>query len=405
MALSAKVGSFAANTSTGDQSVAGLGFQPVLVFLWAQYRVTGDGNTADRATEMFGAFTASEQIACTSDITSTAVGNQSVDLAKCLQFFGEGYYTFVSMDVGGFTLNLGQAFGTPSAIIVNYLALGGTDLTNVDILEFQSPATAQSQAYTGVGFQPDAVLVVSPFIYQQGAAPASSSSAYGCVRSLWASGDSVALSGQVYGSDAKGVQKADKAISATSESAIRNEATLTSLDADGFTLNWTTVTDSNNTRFYAISLKGLQVAVGAFNQATSTGDQSVTGLGFQPKALLLLTTGYATSASLQTSARLAIGAATSSTARFTQWHGKVGPVNGGDTDMSLDRTKVLKTFSEGTPTLLTSADFVSFDSGGFTINNGTVDATSREILYLALGDAAAGGIVIPVLVAQRRFYQ
>ena len=37
------------------------------------------------------------------------------------------------------------------------------------------------------------------------------------------------------------------------------------------------------------------------------------------------------------------------------------------------------------PTTQAAFDFVSSDSGGFTINNTTVDATSREVIYLAIG--------------------
>lgn len=75
------------------------------------------------------------------------------------------------------------------------------------------------------------------------------------------------------------------------------------------------------------------------------------------------------------------------------WSGKAAPLSGGLANSVLNRSKVLEHYTEvaGSPTLVTSADFVSMDADGFTVNNGTVDATAREIGYFAIGAAASAG--------------
>ena len=42
--------------------------------------------------------------------------------------------------------------------------------------------------------------------------------------------------------------------------------------------------------------------------------------------------------------------------------------------------------TEGTTPATTTVATVSFDTDGFTLNNTTVDATSREIIYLSIGN-------------------
>jgi hypothetical protein len=52
----------------------------------------------------------------------------------------------------------------------------------------------------------------------------------------------------------------------------------------------------------------------------------------------------------------------------------------------------------GTPTTEAIADLVTLDSDGWTVNWTTADATAREILALAIGDAPAAGSSMPVFM-------
>src|SRR5678815_4287480 len=68
---------------------------------------------------------------------------------------GSARADFVSMDSDGFTINWAGA----SQMKVQYLALGGTGLTNYKTGVASAKTTTGNQSYTGVGFQPTALLV------------------------------------------------------------------------------------------------------------------------------------------------------------------------------------------------------------------------------------------------------
>jgi len=129
--------------------------------------------------------------------------------------------------------------------------------------------------------------------------------------------------------------------------------------------------------------------VSSFNQATSTGNQALTGAGFTPKASIMISANDI-SANNDTAANHAwasFGAATGTSARFGYWYGDRNAVSPTVASRNMDRTKLIKLMTEGggSPTLNAAADHVSFDSDGETINWSTVDATARQILVLWIG--------------------
>jgi hypothetical protein len=81
------------------------------------------------------------------------------------------------------------------------------------------------------------------------------------------------------------------------------------------------------------------------------------------------------------------GAASGSTHRAASQYD-----SGGFPVAALDRTNVYVSYGDdGTPTLQGKADLTSFDADGFTLTYTSPDATAREVIYLAMGNAAAGG--------------
>jgi hypothetical protein len=64
------------------------------------------------------------------------------------------------------------------------------------------------------------------------------------------------------------------------------QASTSAWGTDGITLNWASV-DTAARPIPVLFLKGLQAKAFSFSAATASGNQSVTGLGFQPEALLL----------------------------------------------------------------------------------------------------------------------
>jgi hypothetical protein len=127
----------------------------------------------------------------------------------------------------------------------------------------------------------------------------------------------------------------------------------------------------------------LSAFAGSFTVPSSTGNLAVTGVGFQPKAVIffgnLWTVAGIESLSGATKAPFYYGMATSSSAR-----GVVACENAGGTPSPItDSASCILSSSTGTVNF--KADFVTMDADGFTVNFSTANATASLVIYLALG--------------------
>ena len=414
-----KYGSFSKpNATTGNQVVTGVGFQPKVVIFFGNSK-TGDGSHAG-ARMYFGAMDSAGHQATMGMQSSDAAANSASDkrwsnthaitniIDGTPTVSGEAAY--VSMDADGFTINWNTCDATQS--IVNYIALAGTDLTNAYVGSFAAPTSINANfAVTGVGFQPDSIILFEDDLTTTPTADvtnaASGVHSLSFIKSTSKKGFSRILS-----QDAQAImntgsyQRTDRVHTTLSGALLEVRiADFVSFDSNGFTLNFSTVA-ANATYMSYIALKGGQFDVGAFNQNTTTqgtGNQSITGVGFTPSLVMLQSINQASSTSIQNFGRYSFGVATSSSERGAVWMGDTDNVADSGADSYLDRTKSLVMYTEGTPTLTTAMDFVSMDADGFTVNNTTVDATSRQVLYFAVGanQVVAGTPVISSTANQK----
>ncbi len=414
-----KYGSFSKpNATTGNQVVTGVGFQPKVVIFFGNSK-TGDGSHAG-ARMYFGAMDSAGHQATMGMQSSDAAANSASDkrwsnthaitniIDGTPTVSGEAAY--VSMDADGFTINWNTCDATQS--IVNYIALAGTDLTNAYVGSFAAPTSINANfAVTGVGFQPDSIILFEDDLTTTPTADvtnaASGVHSLSFIKSTSKKGFSRILS-----QDAQAImntgsyQRTDRVHTTLSGALLEVRiADFVSFDSNGFTLNFSTVA-ANATYMSYIALKGGQFDVGAFNQNTTTqgtGNQSITGVGFTPSLVMLQSINQASSTSIQNFGRYSFGVATSSSERGSVWMGDTDNVADSVADSYLDRTKSLVMYTEGTPTLTTAMDFVSMDADGFTVNNTTVDATSRQVLYFAVGanQVVAGTPVISSTANQK----
>ena len=383
--LQAKAGSFSGSGSTGNQSVTGVGFQPKVV-LFRYNMMSGDGSASDSVIG-FGVGVSSSDRRVSGDYSNYNVSPSSHNAwnqsTYCIYTPGGGSRAdFVSMDSDGFTIN----WVASSQMVVQYLALGGDAVTDVKTGSASAKTTTGNQSYTGLGFQPTALIVwagkfsTTPLDQSTNGNGlfgfATSSSARGMVgwRNLHNSNPQVA----------KRRQSTQRIMSTTTTS---TEADFVSFDSDGFTLNFT-ASSGTAEAFYYLALRGPQVKVSSFNQATSTGNQSLTGAGFTPKASIMISANdvSANNDAAQAHARASFGWATGTSERGSYWIGETDNVSPTVAFRNLDRTKLIKLMTESaSPTVNAAADHVSFDSDGQTINWTTADGTARQILVLWIG--------------------
>lgn len=158
-----------------------------------------------------------------------------------------------------------------------------------------------AQAVTGVGFTPKAVIFWSPFT---GATGFDSSGTRLTI------GFSDGTNHRAQGHDALDaanptecarIWRNDKCLAFYNVAGTTQAlAHIASLDADGFTLDWTTNTGTGNLiAFLAIGGSTVSASVGDFTSSGSIGNQSVTGLAFQPTAVMFCSAGW-TSATTDT---------------------------------------------------------------------------------------------------------
>lgn len=251
----AKVGSFASNTTTGNQSVTGVGFKPDIVFLFANLSTTAV-NATNNNNYGFGVMTATDQWSMgqkTQHNQATKNTSRSFDNTSCLIIPSTTtdavahVVKYVSMDSDGFTVNIATSAGI--ANLNGYIAIkGGQWKVGTDT----QPTTAGTKATTGVGFTPSLAIFGSACDTQAAGSSANSRLMLGATDgtrnvSLW-TGDRDAVTT----SNSSTIMSNNKCLVMATENGAtpttNAEASLSSFDSDGFTLNWTTA-DASARRF------------------------------------------------------------------------------------------------------------------------------------------------------------
>lgn len=407
MPLEFKTGSFTKSTGAApaSQAVTGVGFQPKALILWSVAGLTdntfrasyfsGIGFAAGTAAADRGSVGASNEDATVG--ASNVAGRHAEKVLVFSNLAGNGAFAecdLTSFDSDGFTLN--WTTNDANAYIIHYLALGGTDLTNAKVLRWNTPTATGNHAVTGVGFKPDAVMLIGA---GSAANPPSSFTTHSPTLSAfdgsggqWALGhrsnDNAAMTQE---NRVKDASLAFLVPSGTGVAAIDAEATWVSMDTDGFTLNFSDA-PAAAFRIYALCLKGPRFKAGSFTKSTggAPASQSVTGVGFTPRGLAFASDMDVVATDNRAHNRWGLGFydGTNEQAGTRVAENNVAVSN---VDAISRSDKVFVKVDNTTATQDAVADGTSLDADGFTLNWTTNDAVATQIFYLAAGDAPTGG--------------
>lgn len=251
-------------------------------------------------------------------------------------------------------------------------------MASVFVGSLTCPASTGNQSVTGVGFQPNLIIFLAP--------PSDTATADGlhgdahavgvAVDSThrWAMGGSDIGGGYDHGSTGHCIRYAD------GSGTITLGADFVSHDADGFTINWGNVTNGVIIPF--IALKVTNAVAMTFDSATATGNQAITGAGFQPDLVLLGGTFNSNALPYVTNRGGSIrglGAMDASGNQFcmsTEWTG--------GSPSTYRRNDRCFGITSGGGSLQQDAHYVSMDSDGFTINWDTANGTARRMFALCI---------------------
>jgi hypothetical protein len=296
-----------------------------------------------------------------------------------------------SFDATGFTLNWGTVPSGPlTNPLYNYLALGGSDITNVASGSFAAATTGTTQSVTGVGFQPDVVFLFGTLQASSAASNNNSQFFYGVMHS---GGQWVMAQRAQNGVATMNTTRAFKndkcmLLQSSTTNAVFDERSFVSMDSDGFTLSIDTQGATAYLTGY-LAIKGGQWKVGTETQKTSTGTKATTGVGFQPQGVLFGSVCDTQTSGTADHARFALGVTTGTSNNICHWTGDQDNVADAIANSISSATKCIVMATEAlfaTPTTNAEAALSSLDADGFTLNWTTADATARVFGYVAFGD-------------------
>ena len=274
------IGTMIVGTGGGNIVTSGLGFQPNFVMLVsAGHNFAGTGESGVDANLSYGcALSSTKRFAiavAVADGATMSNGVNGVSIHRsdaCLVGLTNGAAVsfvadFVSMDAGGFTINVTTAPATQ--IKAFYLAIGGSNL-NWDIATAARPTTATTQSRTGLTFQPEVAWWANADLTTLNNITSNAVSLLGAsdgthTQSLYASHNDAINT--VAGTKEAAVAAQDGAPANSSVT-----ASFTSFNSDGWTITWGGTGAAN--QISSVSLAGTTVA-----GATCSHNLSLLGAG------------------------------------------------------------------------------------------------------------------------------
>jgi hypothetical protein len=393
-----KVGTFTKSTAGAPASQAvphGLGQTPKAVILWTA-AVTNSSFTGSfiYAYGMSDGTTSKSISAASQDVhsksnTSARMANKALTLVKWGQVL-VAEADLSSLDATNFTLN--WTTNSTDAYMIHYLVIGGPNVSAKVVGWLLANATG-NLSVTGTGFKPDLVIHAFPGSAFTAAPPANAADADLGLGAMDAAGNQWASfflsKDNRPTSDTQRGQQTNAAIYTVNNTlGITKRAAFVSMDADGFTLNFSSANGSN-TQAFSLALKGIKARAGNFNKATGAAPagQSLSGVGFQPAAVILSSFADVAQANPVVQTRFGLGASDGSSAGSVA----LSDANalGTTAVTSIGKTsKVFMKVDNVTPVVDAEADLSSLDADGFTLNWTTNDNVATQMLYLALGSPA-----------------
>lgn len=402
--LLTQVGQFAAST-VGATTTVTTSFQGKAIIFWTAGKTSGTESALASWSKGFAdnnGNMVSDSWAAADNVSTTSTGQSVVSTAALRIFTAAPNTTGTGGQITGVTFNSGNFVvtfnATPaSAWLINYILIGGSDITNTFVGQFSSPAggTTGVQHITTPGFQGTMLFTLGNMQATLGTGP-HSSTMFGAAVSATKRWAFTGMEQNAVTSVATTAAKHFLAAAKVFQLMYIDNGQIFSADfsawtSTGFDYNITTGS-SSNFEFGYLDIQGGQWDVGTGTKPTTATTQTVTGESFQPSFLSLFTSSPTTT-STGTANEISSFGATDGT----------NQVSANATNNNVIPT-VAKSSSSATTVLLDRdgtnnpvASFTSFNSDGWTITwNAT--GTAKEVGWITAASSPVGGATgVPVI--------
>ncbi len=278
-------------TSTGVNDVTDPGFKPDLVFFTSTGASTGSGSIDSHAIYQFGAaHNNSSDTVSQAQIAINAVDGQGTSITSSicrddsctgqLHNAVQGWKASAQdFDANGFSLNTGS--DSPGNDYVNYLALELDSADDADVSIIDTPTSTGTQAYTDPGFTPVGLILAQTYC-----SSVNSNTQNGTITIGAADGTNEYCQG-IASEDNSATMDAQSSASTSAVAELYDDdgtgpdfdATLSSFDANGFTLNYTTTPIHTARKWVAITLKDTTATGITGTGALSAQASAISGTG------------------------------------------------------------------------------------------------------------------------------
>lgn len=404
MALQRKVGTFTIpQGTTGNQSVTLVGFQPELVEVFS---VLANSASQDHGHFFYGAAVSATKRWCYSTTSQDNVGDSDAHrgftntafMRRGAQNGGAVVFEadFVSMDTDGFTYNISD--DEPSAgVVVTYIAYAGTDI-NFDVGSIDLATSPASQPFTGVGFQPKALKFVGGIN-----GTASTIQAGGGAFCGFTDGTNQYVNficdedGQNF-SDVSEYSSLNACIAMALDNdstAIDYEASITSMNADGFTLNVSNLPAAiTKLGYIAYGGSALSVEVGKGTARTGSPGNEAYTTTIEPKFLFIIhqTAPAGEFGTLQeNNGQFHVGASDGTAGRSSGYTSQDNQNN--SNVFRHAESRVYLSSAAGSGSVLSRATVQAFNALDFTLNFSEVAGTAYDFGWMVFADAAVADAI------------
>lgn len=411
MPLEARVLTFTANTATGNQDLTGTTFTPKCVIIWG----SGVPNAADTFNNGFTfhyGFTDGTNSRCFNIIaednradsdTASITRNDSIIvlISQTDTATTRARATFVSFLSNGVRINWATA--AASAFKFHVLFLGGTDITNVKVGDFNVFLDgATSGTLTGVGFKPD-LLILPSTTFDAVEGPTSNTINADAILNIGMIGSDSAgnISQQSVSFDSEDALAATDSFQAQTNTygvLLNNlvdgyigQLTATNFSSDGFDWTGFLAVLGVTAIIPYLAIKGGSYTVGQHTEPGGTGNQTITT---NKDVKAVHTFGIGTAANDLSGVahlKLSVGAGISSSERVTAF---VGDLDAAATTATVSRYEETALHTICTPaatatssTIDEECDLVSVSATNFVINWTNVGGAFL-LNYITFGNAA-----------------